>query len=310
MNPLLNKKIIFVGGKGGVGKSTSASAIAVGLANARKRTLLISTDPAHNTSDIFQVNIDSTPTKIFENLWAIEINAEKETKKYIKQVKKNIQDVVKVTMLEEVHRQIDTAESAPGAEEAALFDRMVSIILEEQNQYDVLIFDTAPTGHTIRLLSLPELLGVWINGMLEKRKSTTDRYSKLLNDGEPVEDPIYEVLLKRKKRFSRVRDILLDETRTGLAFVLNPERLPIIETEKAIHLLKKYGLKVQSLIVNKILPEDVDGQFLQQRKRMEKKYLKEIETRFSTQSKIYVPLFANDISTINDIQKITSFVVS
>ncbi|NDI33736.1 ArsA family ATPase [Chengkuizengella sediminis] len=308
MNQLLNKKIIFVGGKGGVGKSTSASAIAMGFAKAGKKTLLISTDPAHNTGDIFQIKINNTPTKILKNLSGIEVDSEQETKKYIKQVKMNIQEVVKVKMLEEVHRQIDTAASAPGAEEAALFDRIVSIILDEQDHYDLLIFDTAPTGHTIRLLSLPDLLEVWINGMLEKRKSTTDRYSKLLNDGEPIEDPIYEVLLKRKQRFSAVRSVLLDGTKTGIVFVLNPERLPIVETEKAILLLKQHDLQVQSLIVNKVLPEEADGQFLEQRRRIEKNYLSEIETRFSAQSKIYVPLFANDISSIDDIQKISSYI--
>lgn len=308
MQQLLNKKIIFVGGKGGVGKSTSASAIAMGFANVGKKTLLTSTDPAHNTGDIFQIKIDHYPTLILENLWGIEIDAEKETKTYIKQVKSNIQDIVKSTMLEEVHRQIDTAASTPGAEEAAIFDRMVSIILDEHEHFDVLVFDTAPTGHTIRLLSLPELLGVWITGMLDKRKSTTDRYSNLLNDGEPVEDdPIYEVLLKRKQRFSAVRSILLDEVKTGVIFVLNPERLPIIETEKAIKLLKQYDLKVQTLIVNKVLPVEADGQFLEQRRRMERMYLEEIESLFRLQSKIYIPLFANDITSIEDIKKVASY---
>src|SRR5699024_6111672 len=141
---------------------------------------------------------------------------------------------------------------SPGADEAALFDKLITIVLEETAHYDKLIFDTAPTGHTIRLLSLPELMGIWIEGMLEKRKKTNENYSQLLNDGEAVEDPIYDVLKTRQERFSRARDILLDGSVTGFIFVVNPERLPILETKKAIELLDKYHLHVETIIVNKV----------------------------------------------------------
>src|SRR5699024_5876277 len=144
---------------------------------------------------------------------------------------------VQSSMLDEVNRQLDTAKASPGADEAALFDKLITIILEERKQFDKLIFDTAPTGHTIRLLSLPELMGIWIDGMLEKRNKTNENYAQLLNDGDPVEDPIYDALRKRQRRFREAREILLDGNRTGFVFVLNPERLPILETKKAIQLL-------------------------------------------------------------------------
>ena len=109
--------------------------------------------------------------------------------------------------------------------------------------FDKLVFDTAPTGHTIRLLTLPELMGVWIQGLLDKRRTTNENYSRLINDGEPVEDPIYDVLRIRQSRFSKAREVLLDKNQTGFIFVLNPERLPILETKKAIELLDKYDLR-------------------------------------------------------------------
>src|SRR5699024_12267814 len=100
--------------------------------------------------------------KVTEQLYVLEIDAEKETENYIQGVKQNMKGMVQSTMVEEVNRQLDTAKASPGAGEAALFDKLITIILEEGNQFDQLIFDTAPTGHTIRLLSLPELMGVWI----------------------------------------------------------------------------------------------------------------------------------------------------
>src|SRR5690606_37150623 len=190
------------------------------------------------------------------NLFALEIDPEIETEKYIKSVKDNIKGTVHSSMMEEVNRQLDTAKASPGADEAALFDKLIHIILEERQNFDKLVFDTAPTGHTIRLLTLPELMGVWIEGLLEKRRKTNENYTQLLNDGEPREDPIYDVLRERQERFSKARDLLLDEQVTGFIFVLNPERLPILETKKALDLLHNYHLHVKTLIINKILPED------------------------------------------------------
>src|SRR5699024_3666548 len=113
---------------------------------------------------------------------------------------------------------------------------------------------------------------------------------QLLNDGEAVEDPIYDVLKTRQERFSRARDILLDGSVTGFIFVVNPERLSILETKKAVELLDDYHLHVETIIVNKVLPVDVEGDFFSQRKTHEKRYLDMIKDTFSHQELIYVPL--------------------
>ncbi|WP_156290517.1 ArsA family ATPase [Oceanobacillus salinisoli] len=303
----LEKKIIFVGGKGGVGKSTSAAAIAWKSAKEGNKTLLISTDPAHNLGDIFDQKIGGKTNLIAENLYALEIDPEIETTKYINSVKENIKGTVNATMMQEVHRQLDTAKASPGADEAALFDKLISIILEESEHFDKLIFDTAPTGHTIRLLSLPELMGVWIEGLLKRRKKTNDNYTQLLNDGEPIEDPIYDVLKERKDRFQKAREVLLNPNYTGFIFVLNAERLPILETKKAMELLDKYHLHVRTLIVNKILPENADGEFWQQRKEYENQYVSMIEETFKQQQLVYVPLLAKDITSKQQLEKISYY---
>jgi arsenite-transporting ATPase len=292
---VLTKNIIFVGGKGGVGKSTTAAAIALQSAEQGFKTLLISTDPAHNVGDIFSTKIGGKTKEIADNLYALEIDPDIETDNYIKSVKENIRGVVHSGMMEEVHRQLDTAKASPGADEAALFDKLISIILEERAHFDKLVFDTAPTGHTIRLLSLPELMGVWIKGLLDKRRTTNENYSRFIHDGEPVEDPIYDVLRLRQSRFSEARKVLLDKKQTGFIFVLNPERLPILETKKAIELLNKYDLVVSTLIINKVLPEEADGNFIMERKKHEKKYIELIRETFTKQQLIFVPLFSQDI---------------
>ncbi|WP_394218408.1 ArsA family ATPase [Halobacillus trueperi] len=301
MEGLHKNKVIFVGGKGGVGKSTSSAALAVAFAKEGHRTLVVSTDPAHNLGDIFHKKVNHEKTELLENLWGIEIDPYHESKRYIEGVKDNLEGLVKSKMVEEVHRQIDMASASPGADEAALFDRLISIILEESAHFDKIVFDTAPTGHTIRLLTLPELMSVWIDGMLERRKKINDNYTQLLNDGDPVDDPIYDVLQRRKEKFAAVRKVILDPRLTGFVFVLIPERLPILETNQAIRKLQQHDLNVKTLIVNKVLPDHADGTFLEKRRKQEKVYLNEIHQTFSSQQLLKVPLYEEDVSSMEKL---------
>ncbi len=302
----LQNKITFIGGKGGVGKSSIAAAIAWKAAQDGEKTLLISTDPAHNLGDLFERTIGGQITQLMDNLFALEIDPERETEIYIRQVKENIKGTVHATMMEEVNRQLDTAKASPGAAEAALFDKLVSVILEEAGHFDKLIFDTAPTGHTIRLLSLPELMGIWIEGLLKKRKKTNESYSRLLHDGEPIKDPIYGVLQWRQERFSNVRHMLLNQDMTSFIFVLNPERLSIVETEKSLHLLERYDIHVKTLIVNKVLPDQNEGAFFKQRKKVEQHYLQMIAKKFQHRNVLFVPFFLHDITQEGHLLKIAN----
>lgn len=290
-------RIVFMGGKGGVGKTTCSSAFAVHCAKSGKKTLLVSTDPAHSISDLFEREIGLEIVNIRENLDAIEIDAEFESKKYIDQIKKNLKNIVSTVIVEEITRQLDVASISPGSHESAMFDKMIEIINEKEDQYDQIIFDTAPTGHTIRLLSLPELLGTWIDSLLMKRRKAL-KLSKMANgqETEKIEnDPIIKILTRRKNNMEKARDIMIDDQKLRFIFVLNAEKLPIEETKKAVEILKKYNIPVNELIVNRILPENMKDDFWKNKKALEKEYLDEIHEAFKSQKIVKLPLLQNDM---------------
>ncbi|TMW71140.1 ArsA family ATPase [Alteribacter natronophilus] len=300
------KPVLFVGGKGGVGKSTTAAALAVSASRRGLRTLLISTDPAHNLGDLFHTRLGDEPVEVRSDLWVMELDPEKESERYIEQVKSNIQGHVKATMIDEVHRQMDMAKSSPGADEAAMFDRIVSILLDERAHFDQIIFDTAPTGHTLRLMSLPEMMGVWMDGMLERRRKTNEHYTQLLNDGEPVDDPIFDTLQERRRKFESVREIFLDGSVTGFLFVMNPERLPIEEARRGVETLRRHDIPVEGVVVNKVIPSDVDGQFFVKRKQQQEKYLAQVDAVFAGLPQLRLPLLEEDISTVAHLDEMAS----
>lgn len=310
MKTLFKKEILFFGGKGGVGKSTSASAFALASAEAGYRTLLVSTDPAHNLSDLFDQAIGDEKTALAGNLWGMEIDPQQEARRYIERVKQNLKGVVRSSMADEVNRQIDMAAVSPGSDESALFDRLIHIILEEKEAVDTIVFDTAPTGHTVRLLSLPEMMEAWMEGMLKRRSKVNDNYSQWMNDGEPVEDPIYQILMERKDRFSRVRRILMDPKRTACVYVLVPEKLPIAETKRALQLLEQVNMPVPAILINKCMPESAGSSpFIQKRRAQEADYIKQIKEAFPGQQQTYLPLLEEDIHSIADIRTIAEAIV-
>ncbi len=309
---LIEKKFVFFGGKGGVGKTTSASAFSLFASENKKRVLLVSTDPAHSIGDIFKVDIGPREKNIRGNLWGIEIDPEVEAKNYINRIKNSLSKTISPILMDEIKRQIDVAYLSPGAEEGATFDKFIELMGKiEEGTYDMIVFDTAPTGHTLRLLSLPEILEKWIDNLFKKRKTALSlkRSVKKIKEGVDIrldDDPILRLLKTRKQKFQEARKLLLNKKLTSYIFVLNPERLPIIETKKAIGILSKYKIPIGGIIVNRVLPEKT-GEFFQKRKEVEKEYLDLINKEFKGLILTYIPLLEKDVYGMDTLEKIKEY---
>ncbi|MDO4772839.1 MAG: ArsA family ATPase [Bacillota bacterium] len=297
-------KILFFGGKGGVGKTSCSSAYALQRSREGKKVLLISTDPAHSVSDLFECKIGNEIIKIRENLYATEIDAEQEAEKYIEGIRKNISKIYSQVVIAEINKQLDSAKLSPGTYEAALFDCIVKIINETSESYDYIIFDTAPTGHTVRLLTLPDLLDSWVNSLLRKRKETV-RYKEMREQTKvgTSKDEIIEILTRRQESLKKAKSILLDSGKLGFFFVLNAEKLAIDETRKAADILNKYNIPIAGFVVNRILPEQQSDEFWRKKKEIEAKHLQEIEEAFRYARIYKIPLLVSDMNR-NEVESI------
>ncbi len=294
-------KIIFFGGKGGVGKTSCSTAYAIAQSKKGLNTLLVSTDPAHSISDLFHETIGPDVKMLAENLFAIEVNPELESRQYIDKVRLDLQKILSPIIMEDLNKQLDAAIVSPGSHESALFDKMVELIIHFSEVYDCIIFDTAPTGHTVRLLSLPELLGGWIDSLMSKRKKTLSLKNMIGRD-KNEKDPILEILSRRKDNLECARRIMMDENMLEFAFVLNAERMPIEETKKAVLMLRNYGINVSTLVVNKILPDHASDPFWVKKKESERGYLDEIKHGIQAKYIYEVPLFQEDMTPDTIVQ--------
>ncbi|MBA3269815.1 MAG: ArsA family ATPase [Acidobacteria bacterium] len=304
MRGLFNKDVLFFGGKGGVGKTTCASATALAASRAGKRVLLVSTDPAHSTSDIFERKITADPTEISPSLHAMEIDATTESQRYVKGVKAHIAELFGHAILKEANRQIDLAATMPGAEEVALFDRMGGLIRGEDDRFDLIVFDTAPTGHTLRLIRMPELMEAWIKALSRSRRAM------LGIEQDDKTDPIMITLNERLERLRLLRARLVSGRTTGFVLVLIPERLPIEETARAIEQLDEVGVKVGTLVLNRVLPAMTQDSFLAARRRQEDVYLKEIDQRFAAHRIIRVPQLESDVYGLAALDRISALLTA
>jgi arsenite-transporting ATPase len=262
----LKTEFIFFSGKGGVGKTSMACTSAVRTADTGKRTLIVTTDPASNLADVFEQPIGHkiTPIQGVANLWAMEIDPDQSTQEYIDRAMAPLRAAFPAQMLQVMEEQM----SGPCTAEVAAFDRFTDFLeLPEQNgsSYDVVIFDTAPTGHTLRLLELP---AEW--------SQSIDHASA--GSGQTCIGPA-AAIQDAKHKYERALATLRDASQTTFVFVLHPEAIAIKETQRATAELGKLGIHTHQLIVNGIIPEgEKANPLFAARAQMQAHYLAQIET--------------------------------
>jgi len=307
---LLDKRILFFGGKGGVGKTTCSAAVALAASRTGRRVLLVSTDPAHSTSDIFERPFTSEEREILPNLFGLEIDAAFEAGRYVADVKAQVAKMFSPSVLGAAHRQIDLAASMPGVGDVALFERLTQIVAARESAYDLVVFDTAPTGHTVRLLQMPELLRTWIDALAGQRRRAVERDRAIqVDDSESTEDepdPIVVALARRRQRLEEVRTRLVEHRDTSFVLVLVPERLPIEESARAAAALGESGIDVGSLIVNRVLPDGLEGEFYAARRRQEAVYRREIDERFAALDRIVIAQLESDVYGVARLERISA----
>ena len=283
-------KFVFFGGKGGVGKTTVSSAYALKCATAGLRTLVVSTDPAHSTSDVFDQQFDDEPRPVegVENLHAMEIDPDEEVEEHMMNIKRRMGEQVSPAIVNEIDRQIELAHRTPGAHEAALFDRFIDV-MRNADEWDRVVFDTSPTGGTLRLLALPEFLGEWIDRLVDKRAKSIDLFEKAAIGEKEARrkaesDPIIAHLRERKEKFEFAGEVL--RGRSAFYLVLNPDELSIRETGRAIESMERSGLSVDGLVINRVTPgpdDDEQGRgarYLRERVETERERIAHIESAF------------------------------
>lgn len=256
-------RYLFFSGKGGVGKTTMACATAVGEAEKGRKTLIVTTDPASNLADVFEQSIGHqvVPIAGVPNLWAMEIDPDKATEEY----RERILGPFRAVMPEDVLTVLEEQFRSPCTTEMASFDRFVDFM--DRGDFDLVIFDTAPTGHTIRLLELP----VDWSRYIEKSAR---------GSGQTCLGPV-QAIQESKAKYDRAIALLTDPAHTRFIFVLQPEETAIFETERSAGELRGIGVQSQELIVNGILPAEVcDQPFFRARYEMQQRRLAEIRARF------------------------------
>lgn len=280
-------KFVFFSGKGGVGKSTMSCATAVWLATAGYKTLLVTTDPAPNLSDIFgqPIGHQVTPIQGIGNLHAIEINPDTASEEYRERIVAPLRELLDEKNINIVREQL----KSPCVEEVAAFDKFIEFM--DDPEYDVVIFDTAPTGHTIRLLELPS---GW-SETLQKDASTC------IGPGASLQGA--------RAKYEKAISYLQDRKRTSFIFVLKPESSSLLETKRSSKELSLLGIATNLLIVNGILPREAcTDDFFRKKKDEEERIIARIEDEFSDLEKIYYPLRDAEVSGTGLLRHVGNFI--
>lgn len=300
-------KYLFFGGKGGVGKTTLAGAAALWLAGQGKRALLASTNPVHSLSGLLQRSVFGAPTAVTADLWAYEIDTKETIERKKREIREKIQWFLKFADIStKADDFVESATMNPAFEESAMFENMVDLMLEDD--YDVYVFDTAPTANARRLLGMSKVYSLWVDKMLKSREEARSLREMLSFSKKKEEDPLLAYLLQFRQRMGQAQQRLTDVEKTAFFFVTLPEALPIAVISRFIGWFQDFGIPVGGVIVNMLLDKEALGkdspEFVLNRVRMQEEYMGTIWQKFDGAVRALIPLFDQEVRGIAMLQEI------
>jgi len=306
-----DRRYIMFGGKGGLGKTTFSAATAFWLAQQGHKVLVFSVDPQASLSDIFQRDIfGKGPVKVMDNLFAQEIDADSHIREYQEQIRKKILDMYGLQQVpEEIEQYIQAASAEPAMEESAIFDAVVDIVVG--GEYDYYIYDLVPLGHALYYLSMAKVYDEWINRITKLRQEMREHeemVARIKRQKSTEEDHILTELEYIKNRINQSSSILTDRQKTAFFFVVVPEEMIILDTQKAAQLFAKFDVPIAGYVVNRVLPPDLAGKdippYLRNRLKMQGDYITEIDKTFGNQVIARVPELERDVTGLPMIEKL------
>ena len=273
-------RIILFTGKGGVGKTTIASATALQAAALGHKTLAISTDASHSLADAFNLQMGNTPVKLTENLWGQQVDVLEEIDANWRVIQDYLASVIRSRGID--HIIADEMAVLPGMDE--LFGLLEIHRARRTGKYDCLIVDCAPTGQTLRLLSFPDVARWWMEKIfpVERKVAKVLRpMTKTIMSFPIPEDSFFASAQRIFNDTEKLKELLVDARTTSVRLVLNPEKIVVEETQRAYTYLNLYGYSVDSVIVNRILPDAVVDSYFKNWHKSQHKYLEKIIAAFS-----------------------------
>jgi arsenite-transporting ATPase len=303
-------KYLFFGGKGGVGKTVFAAATAMYHARQGRRTLLASTNPVHSLSSLLGQNVLGKHTAVegIGNLWAYEI----ETKDTIERSKTEIREKIKwflkfADISTKAEDFVESATMNPAFEESAMFENMIDLMFK--NEYDVYVFDTAPTANARRLLGMSKVYSLWVNKMLKSREEAKTLREMLSFTKKKEADPLMEYLLSFRDRMEHGRVLLTDPEKTSFFFITLPEALPIAVITRFIQWFHDFGIPVGGVIVNMLIDKSKVGpdaaEFVRNRVAMQEEHMETVWRKFEGNVRAVVPLFESEIRGVPMLQRLS-----
>jgi len=288
-------RVILFTGKGGVGKTSIAAATALRAAELGYRTIVLSTDAAHSLSDSFDIPLANEPQPIIPNLWG----QETELSRTLEAQWGEIQRYVSALLAWRGMNEIVAEEIAilPGMEELA--NLLYIVRYQDEEQYDVIIVDCAPTGETLRLLSFPEVMHWWMTRMFpigRKVAGLVHPLAKALVDMPLPDNDVFSSVEELYSELDKIRGLLADSEKTSLRLVVNPEKMVIKEAQRAFTYLNLYGYATDLIICNRLIPEAVKDRYLQTWKDNQRKYRQLVEECFAPLPIFDVPLLEQEVT--------------